>query len=161
MAPTAQSSLCVFLPLGTHTRKKFSRKNVIDKTVENINFIKSQLLNTLFFNSLCGKMEVGIKHFFWIPKNMMVVSRKSITHMLEWWAELAAFVTEHHFYLKKWLKGKITLINTWVFGRYFLENKQNKPIISNKEIWHYLLPKIKLSFQILNIRMLKNVYLPL
>lgn len=67
------------------------------------------------------KQEVLIKQSA-AYQSTVVVLRNS-TWAIELLVGLATFLMEHHFYLKKMTDGQAMVIQTWVFGRRFLENQ--------------------------------------
>lgn len=65
------------------------------------------------------KHEVHMKHLCCIWKEYEFLQEKSVSELQ---AELAAFLMQHHFYMKEqW--GQTMAIHTWNFGRHFLENE--------------------------------------
>lgn len=58
------------------------------------------------------------------------ILRKS-SSVIDLWAVLATFLMKHHFYSKDW---PTMVFRTSLFGWYFLENQQNEPVTSRKQL---------------------------
>lgn len=69
------------------------------------------------FNSLCNEMEVCIKHFCVYEKTRIVLS-ETTCRFVQATSERATF----HGIL--FLLERTPVLQTWAFGRHFLENKQ-------------------------------------
>lgn len=80
---------------------------------------------------------------------------KSIGGLFELATKLAAFIMEHHFYLKN--NRQAMVIQPRVFGRYFLENKHCETLCSRRTANSVYCWWSNLSFQA-KIRILKNLY---
>lgn len=83
---------------------------------------------------------------------------KSLLQLFELWAELAAFLLEHHLpFLLERTTDKLWFFRVGYMADIFL--KMNKDYHFKENNWQYLLPKINTSFQAM-IWALENCYLP-
>ena len=88
----AEASKCIVVTVFFTTRhsqlkkkKLVSPKNVLDKSVKSIKFLKSWLLSAHLFNILCDK--IAIKHEVFL----LHIEEQRTTRVIELWAEIAAF----------------------------------------------------------------------
>ena len=100
-----------------------SPKNVFDKTVKPIRFVKSWPQYT-WWNGACARGSSA-------AHGSMVLSLLKQSATVGWWAELAGLFKELAVYLNEWLTDTL-IAQARAAGSHFLKNEWSEPVISRK-----------------------------
>ena len=120
------SSPCIHT--NPQKKKAVSLRNVLDEAREIIHFITSQSLTmTLIFCVI--KRETHQKHFNCLSKDGCL-EKKHLCDSLS--CEPMLSFSWNTIFIWKQNQEIIIIIQTWVFGRYFLKNEPIKPVTSRK-----------------------------
>lgn len=107
-------------------------KNVFEETVNIINYIKSQSLNTYLFNSLQVKMANTHEGYL----SMVVFEQCTFLWSFEFQAELATFFFRGApFLLERTINRKTVAIQTWGLVTHFLKNEWSELVNSKKIVF--------------------------
>lgn len=109
MVPNYASNQCILHGCTVVKKNLILLKNVLNESVKMINFIKSCPLATCFVITLFG-IVVNTHKILVCSEAWWLSQGAALFQLFELWGKLAVFFLEHHFYLKKKMTDRQTIV---------------------------------------------------